>query len=227
MAHYVISDIHGEAERFHAMLAKIRFSEEDTLYILGDVIDRGPDGIQLLLEIIDTPNMVMLLGNHEYMMLACFRSGATALEISRWDRNGNTPTKSAWRELTPQERGDILFFLRSLPGHLELTVNGKDYYLVHGFPGESVHDEVWLRPTIETPNPILGRELIVGHTPVLSLLKPREERLAYLLEMENRGEHFQIFRAAGFTDIDCGCGHGYAAGRLACLRLEDNAEFYT
>ena len=69
MVHYVVADIHGEADRFHAMLEKIRFSDEDTLYIIGDVIDRGPDGIKLLQEIIHTPNMVMLLGNHEYMML--------------------------------------------------------------------------------------------------------------------------------------------------------------
>ena len=36
MAHYVVSDIHGEDDRFHAMLQKINFSKEDTLYILGD-----------------------------------------------------------------------------------------------------------------------------------------------------------------------------------------------
>ena len=42
MAHYVVSDIHGEDDRFHAMLQKINFSKEDTLYILGDVVDRGP-----------------------------------------------------------------------------------------------------------------------------------------------------------------------------------------
>ena len=35
MAHYVMSDIHGEADRFHAMLEKIHFSADDTLYILG------------------------------------------------------------------------------------------------------------------------------------------------------------------------------------------------
>lgn len=41
MAHYVMGDIHGEADRFHAMLKKIQFSEDDTLILLGDVIDRG------------------------------------------------------------------------------------------------------------------------------------------------------------------------------------------
>ena len=64
MAHYVMSDIHGEADRFHAMLEKLRFSSQDTLYILGDVIDRGPDGIGLLRQIMQMRNAVLLLGNH-------------------------------------------------------------------------------------------------------------------------------------------------------------------
>ena len=48
MASYVVADIHGEADRFYAMLEKIQFSDIDMMYILGDVIDRGPDGIKLL-----------------------------------------------------------------------------------------------------------------------------------------------------------------------------------
>lgn len=62
MAHYIMGDIHGEADLFHAMLEKIWFSEDDTLILLGDVIDRGPDGIAMLLEIIEMANAIMLLG---------------------------------------------------------------------------------------------------------------------------------------------------------------------
>ena len=80
MAHYVMGDIHGEADRFHAMLKKIQFSEDDILILLGDVIDRGPDGITLLLEIMDMSNVIMLLGNHEYMMLQYLSPDATGIE---------------------------------------------------------------------------------------------------------------------------------------------------
>lgn len=48
MAHYAMSDIHGEADRFHEKLDKIYFSDDDTLHILGDVIYRGQDVISLL-----------------------------------------------------------------------------------------------------------------------------------------------------------------------------------
>ena len=39
-----MSDIHGELDKFEQMLELIRFSDEDHLYILGDVIDRGAMG---------------------------------------------------------------------------------------------------------------------------------------------------------------------------------------
>ena len=42
MATYVISDIHGECDMFLEMLEKIELKDSDILYILGDVVDRGP-----------------------------------------------------------------------------------------------------------------------------------------------------------------------------------------
>ncbi len=41
LANYVISDIHGHYEYYVKMMEKIKFSNADMLYILGDVIDRG------------------------------------------------------------------------------------------------------------------------------------------------------------------------------------------
>ena len=48
---YVLSDIHGNKENFDSILEKINLPMEDSLYILGDVIDRYPYGIQLLQQI--------------------------------------------------------------------------------------------------------------------------------------------------------------------------------
>ena len=45
---YVLSDIHGRLDRFEKMLRMIDLRDDDTLYILGDVIDRGKDGIRIL-----------------------------------------------------------------------------------------------------------------------------------------------------------------------------------
>ena len=43
---YVMSDIHGNMRRFDSVMKQIDLQPEDTLYVLGDVIDRYPDGIR-------------------------------------------------------------------------------------------------------------------------------------------------------------------------------------
>ena len=226
MASYVVAEIHGEADRFYAMLEKIQFSDIDMMYILGDVIDRGPDGIKLLQDIMNRPNMVMLLGNHEYMMLQYFSQDATSEQIRRWNRNGNTPTKQAFLKLKAKEQKAILDFLRMLPTHVEVTINGQNFYLVHGFPAESLHDEVWFRPEIDAPNPKPGYQVIIGHTKVLSLIKPEEEKIAFAMNLENRGERLKIYHGLGYIDIDCGCGYDMPIKALACLCLENLRELY-
>ena len=54
---YVVSDIHGYYDKYTSLLSFIRFSDNDKLYILGDVIDRGPDGLKLLQDIMERPNV--------------------------------------------------------------------------------------------------------------------------------------------------------------------------
>ena len=61
-----MSDIHGCFDKYPAMLREIGSSSRDTLYVLGDVIDRGPDGIKILQDMNRRPNVVPILGNHEF-----------------------------------------------------------------------------------------------------------------------------------------------------------------
>lgn len=111
---YVLSDIHGRLDRFEKMLKKIDLQDGDTLYILGDVIDRGKDGIRILKKITEMPNVRMLLGNHEYMMMKAlgFPYGGvseTADEsqsrlLMLWYRNGGEVTHNGWDALTEEYR---------------------------------------------------------------------------------------------------------------------------
>ena len=68
MSTYVCSDIHGQYDLYKTMLNEINFTSEDHFYILGDMIDRGEDGIRVLQDVASRPNVTCLLGNHEYMM---------------------------------------------------------------------------------------------------------------------------------------------------------------
>ena len=66
---YVLSDIHGQKRRFDSILKQIDLRPADTLYVLGDVIDRYPHGIKILRQLMSMPNAKLILGNHERMML--------------------------------------------------------------------------------------------------------------------------------------------------------------
>ena len=69
MATYVIGDIHGQLEQLKVLLEKMKFNENDELYVMGDVVDRGPDPVKALQYLMTLPNCVCIAGNHEWMAL--------------------------------------------------------------------------------------------------------------------------------------------------------------
>ena len=66
---YAMSDIHGCFREYREALDKIAFSDDDLLYILGDLVDRGPDAASVLEDVMSRDNVRVLAGNHEYMGL--------------------------------------------------------------------------------------------------------------------------------------------------------------
>lgn len=209
-----MSDIHGEVDRFHAMLSLISFSEEDTLYILGDVIDRKPGGVAVLQEIMDTPNMVMLLGNHEHMCLETLGPDTFPGAKERWFRNGGDITcNDLFNMCSADERQRILDYIAQLPACLETEVNGQAFHLVHAFPGSTVRDQIWERPTADAKRPFPDKTTIIGHTPTCKLT-------------DQPDAPYRIWHGDGIINIDCGCARTTPLRRLACLRLDDLAEFY-
>ena len=227
---YCVSDIHGEFDRYKAMLETIHFSDSDHLYVIGDVIDRAPGGIDILQDIMTRKNVTMLLGNHEQMCLDDLNSDNIYMAKQLWLSNGGSVTRHELLYcMEGAARRKILAFLRSLPSSLNIEVNGEKFYLVHGFPSRTTVDRLWARPDIDTPNPFAdGTTLIIGHTPVCFIQFPdRFEREKWLSDIAARGEHMKILHTPGYIDIDCGCGNLTPARRLACLRLDDMREFYT
>ena len=130
---YVMSDIHGREDRFNAILAQINMKRTDHLYILGDVIDRNPDGIHLLRRIARSKNMTMLLGNHEYMMLDAIDhpDDQEKMYLWRWTNCGDE-TWDKWKYCSKAFQNEMLTYLRSLPLNIEVSCGGKDWLLVHG-----------------------------------------------------------------------------------------------
>lgn len=75
-----IGDVHGCAAALRALLEQIKPQSTDTIVMLGDCVDRGPDSrgvIETLLELRGRCELVPILGNHEEMMLNFLDSRST------------------------------------------------------------------------------------------------------------------------------------------------------
>ena len=137
---YAISDLHGRVDLYREILEKISFCAEDTLYILGDIGDRNEGGIQIFKQVMDKPNIHMLMGNHEQMMLdAILHPNGISLNGDEtneqlWFRNGGSITKKEYLAEPEGLQYEILQYIESLPLNIKLNVNGTEYLLVHGMP---------------------------------------------------------------------------------------------
>ena len=218
---YVMSDIHGQMEMFLGMLKQIKFSDNDTLYILGDVIDRGEKSIELLQYVIKQKNIIMLMGNHERMMFDYLKTNSRRDFLS-WCNNGGDITNADFIKLSVEEQDKIKQFLERLPYYKKITVNDKKFFLCHaGFNkyGDNLEknielnileqDFLWSRHYSDS---IDGYCIIHGHTPTIIMCN-----------------EYKVCRYNDNTvfNIDCGCAYvPDGQGRLSCLRLDDMNIFY-
>lgn len=133
---YVLSDIHGNLRRFESIMKQINLQSDDTLYVLGDVVDRYPDGIKILRQIMKMSNAKMLIGNHEYMMLQAIghcKDAADEKENTNWKqrrlwyRNGGRVTHEQLKHIRKEYRAEIFNFIRELPVNMKVEVNGVKY----------------------------------------------------------------------------------------------------
>lgn len=232
---YVISDLHGyPLEKLKKLLEKAHFDENDFLYILGDVVDRNGDGgVEILTWLLSQPNVQLILGNHEAMLLACefLFDEITEDSISSFDSekmeiltnyqlNGGDVTLKALSKLnkaSPEAVADILDYLHDSPLYEAVTAGGKDYFLVHSgiddfekgrkiseYPADAF---IWAWPELEDEY-FDDITTVFGHTPTKY----------YGEEYSNK-----IIKTRTWIAIDMGAGDGVTEPVL--LRLDDMAEF--
>lgn len=228
---YVTSDLHGyPLAKFKSFLDEVGFSNNDFLYVLGDVIDRGPDGIKILKWLMSKRNAQLILGNHESMLLACdflfeeitddsiSRLTGTKLNIySTWVANSGRVTLDALSGVRNSEIKYILEYLRECPLYEALTVGDRDFLLVHSGLGNFRPDKklseyipedlLWARPNLNQRY-FDDFTVIFGHSPTV------------LYGEEHKGK--AVFTDT-WIDIDTGAGIGL---NPMLLRLDDMKEFY-
>ncbi len=228
---YAVSDLHGyPLEEFQRLLDKAGFSDSDFCFVLGDVIDRGKDGIKILRWLMNQPNFELIRGNHEDMMLSCdflfntvteesmySLTGTDFNRYSSWLANGAHPTVEALTVLRNSEREYLLEYLNDTPLYDTVSIGEKDFILTHSGLGSfdknkklseySKFDLIWSRPNLNARY-FDNIFTVFGHTPTVY----------YGYEYKGRAIITETW-----ADIDAGAACGF---KPMLLRLDDMKEFY-
>lgn len=121
--------------------------------------------------------------------------------------------------MQPQERFELLQFIRNAPLYIDLEVSGKKYRLMHsGCSSDGVTQLDIRQDFYKNTSPIEDTTIIFGHTTTRDIRaftenKYAEQRIWYDTEHNN-------------DKIGIDCGAPFPNGKLACLRLDDMVEFY-
>lgn len=165
-----IGDVHGCAAALAGLLDQIEPRADDTLVMLGDCVDRGPDSrgvIDELLVLREQCQLVPLMGNHEEMMLNHLDGRA---QLDNWLLCGGQAVLDSYvtangEKTIPCEHLD---FIRTWGDYWETD----SHFFAHGayHPGQPLAHQRWnhwrwysLRDGIPEPH-VSGKIAVVGHT---------------------------------------------------------------
>jgi len=172
---YVVGDIHGSIDMLKRLMDIIPWRmDKDLLIFLGDYIDRGDHGKEVVDYMITLKRgseyVRCLLGNHDAMFLD-YLNGKS---IDQFIDNGGDTTLLSYGINNPEEGYDLVpkehvRFFKSLEPYIEL----ENYYFVHaGFrPGikikeQKLQDMLWIRQEFIDSKYDFGKKVIFGHTPL-------------------------------------------------------------
>lgn len=215
---YLMSDLHGHYDLFMMMLEKIKFSEDDELFILGDIIDRGPKSLELIRYVMKhRKNIHLLKGNHEDMCVDASKEDffSSCYDTRLWFSNGGFETFKQFRRLEEEEIKEMIDFFKNLPLQVNLELD-KTYILSHAHYSKNPREMLWFRPTLDVLKRASNRlpentEVFFGHTAVQHF-RPAETSV--------------FLRVGKFTDLDCSLAYNNKYSQLGCLNLKDRKEYY-
>lgn len=197
---YAIGDIHGRYDLLRDLLRRIEthsrgLPNPEVLHVvlLGDVVDRGPESAKILSYLHEwtkhATGQVMLLGNHEEMMLRAHAGDSRV--IRAWLKVGGRETLESFglsiseeesEFVTPQlvaaVRDALPDELMKFVGTWPLTARSGDYYFCHAgvkpnvaLEKQTKKDLIWIREEFLGSPADHGAVIVHGHsiTPSIDL----------------------------------------------------------
>lgn len=200
---FALGDIHGCDAALRTLLEKVDLRPDDTLIVLGDVIDHGPrskEVIDILLDVAGRCRMISIMGNHEEFLLDVL---AHTRPIGDWLDFGGQETLLSYGGVIDDIPREHRAYLAGMLDYWETDTDIFVHAAVH--PDEPMDEQDTDRTRwkkikgIELPH-CSGKRVICGHTP------QSEEPLVF----------------DGWVCIDTGA---YSGGWLTLLEVQHNIAF--
>lgn len=130
MAIYVLSDVHGHKAALDEALGLASPGDSDAIYVLGDMVDRGPEPLGVIQLVRSLPNAHVLMGNHERMLVDILRETGD-MDSFTWALNGGVATALGLDALDKDELAELVDWVEALPLFDVVDTATRRYILVH------------------------------------------------------------------------------------------------
>ena len=105
---FVIGDIHGYYEEMIELFNRARFQyKRDVLISLGDLVDRGPQPLEVIETLMTVKKFIHILGNHDDW---CFQYLKNNIKTIEWTSQGGENTIMAYEASPELRKCHIMFF---------------------------------------------------------------------------------------------------------------------
>ena len=215
---YVCSDLHGNYNFYKAITRELK--ENDRLYVLGDVIDRGKDGIKILQDVIkrkEKGQVEFLVGNHELMMVqSLFLNNEKVRNDWLIDGNGGKKTLEEFNKLDVNEQNKMKEFLLNSYVYKNIKINDKPVHLVHAksIQDKEENNEKTLREMIKEEQESKINEALWSRDPKTGTSKPHPQSArpgVFTVIGHSPTDDNKVNYKDDYMDIDCGGGYNYCS----------------
>lgn len=229
---FVVGNINGNKEKYLQMLEKLAPTDSDAVFVLGDVIGVGEDGIEILQDMMYRSNIFPVLGEQEYFAKTLFPLILSAKSIEeakaaldgekselfeKWLTMKSEKTVNDFLSLNEENKESIIDYLSEFTPYEEIEAGGKNFVLAHagiegfeeGKPLEDYDESAFVFAQTDYSEIYFSDSyLVTSHIPTA------------LIDRQYTGK---VYSKKRHLAIDCGCAFG---GRLAAVCLDKLKVYY-
>ncbi len=228
---YVTAALHGYYDRYEKLLKEINLKDDDMLFVLGDIVDGGDKGIEILMDMMLRPNIFPILGEHDFIAYEVLSeiekatrdditapiSKEVADKCQEWTAHGGEGTLMGFAKLSDEDKTALIEYMEEFTIYDEISAGGCDFVLCHNMPEDFLTDDELENYSAEE---ILSGRIDYEREYFTDKILVTGEDVTIEID---KNTHGRIFKNTYHVAVNCG---GYMGGLTAAYCLDTGEEFY-